>query len=247
MSPITSAELVKYQPVNVPEDDTSTAGGAISTAGQYDELVLATTSALEILSDNAGDTTQTVTVTGRNAAGSIVSDSATLSGTTVVALTGAVAFERIMKVVKSATTTGTVTVRTIADVNVCTLAPAITSQKQMFYDAQSGASIKKHYEMERWKNEDPALDLTSATCELTADPQARIRIAEETSANQTVTNRLTEPSGSPVWNDDASSFAISGGTLEFGTDAGIWVEMNLPANDPAFKSTYTTKVAGATT
>lgn len=64
---------------------------------------------VQYLSDNAGDTTQSVTVYGLDGAGLIVSETRALNGVTVI--TGTQQFSSVLGCVKSAATVGTVTVR----------------------------------------------------------------------------------------------------------------------------------------
>lgn len=66
--------------------------------------------AVEVLSSDAGDTTQTITIYGLNAANAPVSETLVLNGTTVVE--GVQVFSTVLGVRKSAATTGSVTVRT---------------------------------------------------------------------------------------------------------------------------------------
>ena len=100
---VSSSDLVIYGSQNIPESDSGTSGGAISTTCRYvfDSSTLANLleDSVEVLSSNAGDTTQTCSVFGRNSAGSIVSEVLTLNGTTQVS--GATTFERILKIVLS--------------------------------------------------------------------------------------------------------------------------------------------------
>jgi hypothetical protein len=246
--PIVAADLQKYQSANHPKADTGTSGGAIAATKYLDQLVLAANDQTEAVSDNAGDTTQTITIVGRDAAGAIQTEGpVTLNGTTPVAL-GTTTYERILQVTKSAATTGTVTIRRDAAAgDICTMPPAILDQIVMFYDAASEASIAIRYEKEYWQNNHGTLTLNSATVTLTDDPAGgtgRCRIALETSADQSTTNRKTVPGGSPTWVDDDVAVDIT--SLAAGANVGIWVEQNLPADDPAFKSTYTTELAGTT-
>jgi hypothetical protein len=71
----------------MPSDDTSTSGGAIDTLRRIDFTQIARTTPSEAVSSAAGDTTQTLTITGRKADGSIVSETLTLNGTTIVVTT----------------------------------------------------------------------------------------------------------------------------------------------------------------
>jgi hypothetical protein len=74
--PIASSDLVAYSSANVPEDDTSTSGGAIATTSQPDVQQMAANDTLSVVSSNAGDTTKKVNVTGRSATGAIQSEDA---------------------------------------------------------------------------------------------------------------------------------------------------------------------------
>src|ERR1700744_4916310 len=102
---LASTDLVLYGSANMDQTDGSTQGGAIDTttiltfADPTTVNSLATT--LKYVSDNNGDTTQTVTVTGRDTTGSVVTETKNLNGTTVV--TGTVTFQEILKAVMSAT------------------------------------------------------------------------------------------------------------------------------------------------
>lgn len=65
-------------------------------------------SVLELVSSSAGDTTQSVVISGINGSGSYIVESVLLTGTTPVSTTNS--YTRIMGIAKSATTTGTVTI-----------------------------------------------------------------------------------------------------------------------------------------
>lgn len=243
---VVAGDLIKFQSaVHADDDDDANVGGAINTAGRLDQLVLAAADDLEALSDNAGDTTQTITVVGRNAAGEIVTEGPhTLTGTTPVAM-GATVFERVLKVTLSASAAGTVTLRRgSAGATVVTLPPGITSQRSLFYDSASEATEVPRYEKETWRNGNGTNTLNAAKFKLTADPQARVKIGVENSDNQTTADRLTAPSG-VTFVDDGVEIDIT--SLAAGADKGLWIEQRLPADDPAFLSTFTTELAGTTT
>lgn len=94
---------------NHAESDSGTQGGAISKSVKMTFQDRSSSSeTMKIQSDNAGDTTPTVTLTVRTASGSLTTDSATLNGTTAAALTGTTSVGRILKAVKSGSTSGTV-------------------------------------------------------------------------------------------------------------------------------------------
>jgi len=246
--PILAAELKTYQSTNMPENDITASGGAINTAGTVDELILAANDTLRAASSVAGDTTQTITITGRNAAGAIVSQAVALTGTTQVAL-ATNTFERIMKVVLSASAAGTVTVyRSNGTTVVVTMAPGITSVRRMFYDSASESGVTIRYEKIFKKNTHATLTLTNAQLTLTADTQNRYRLAVATSLDDSVSvaHRKTVPGGL-TFVDDAVAQNVPTGMLPAGAALGVWVEENLPVNDPAFKNTITTQLSGTTT
>lgn len=81
---------------------------------------------LEYLSSDAGDTTQTVTVYGLDASDLPVTETVSLTGTTVV--TGTQSFAKVLGCVKSAATLGTVTVRSTVPTTLFSMAAAILSR-----------------------------------------------------------------------------------------------------------------------
>src|SRR5262249_54051428 len=93
--PLASTDLKAYQAANHAEDDSSTQGGAIATAGKVEFTDIPGTEVPKIKSDGADPRTGTLTV--RNSAGAIVADNFTLNGTTAVNLTTSA--ERILKLV----------------------------------------------------------------------------------------------------------------------------------------------------
>ena len=107
------SDIVVYGSANMQETDSGTQGGAIAASKRVVFEDISPTGNIEIVSSNAGDTSQSVTVTGRNAAGELISEAKTLNGQTPVAMTTETAWERLMKAVKSATTTGDVAVMAV--------------------------------------------------------------------------------------------------------------------------------------
>lgn len=90
-----------------PENDTTEQiGGAIDLTVKLEFYDVG--AAVQVVSSDSGDTTQTVTITSRDASGNIVAMAPTLSGRTPVAPTGTP--ERLLKAVKSATCAGVVAV-----------------------------------------------------------------------------------------------------------------------------------------
>ena len=88
------------------------------------EVRLSTDDMLEILSSSTADTTQTVRIVGKDTNGLLRTESLTLSGTTAVAGTITYDAGQVLRVSKSADTTGVITVREkTADTVLVRLAP----------------------------------------------------------------------------------------------------------------------------
>ncbi|MDP3772993.1 MAG: hypothetical protein Q8Q85_01875 [Gemmatimonadales bacterium] len=111
--PIIPGDLKLYGSATMPDDDTTlNIGGAIDAAKKVEFKDINPTGNLQIVS-SAADITQTVTISGRDAGGAIISEVKTLSGTTPVAMTTNTSWERILKAVKSATTTADVAIEAV--------------------------------------------------------------------------------------------------------------------------------------
>lgn len=240
--PIVAADLNAYQSAVMPEDDTTgSVGGAIATAGRVKPMPWPATEAPVVRSDNAADT-MVATVGGLDGAGALVEDTRSLAG--VAPQTYPTSFSRILKLVLASAAAGTVTwYRNDNSTVVQSLAPGETSNRAMFYDAASAASQVIRYEKLFWQNDHGTLTLNSAELELTADPQARIRVGDENTPDDTTTNRVTAPSGVTFVND---SVVIDITSLAAGANNGLWAELDLPADDPAFNSSFTTQLNGTT-
>lgn len=106
--------IIFYGSASMPDDDTPTGiGGAIDTSTRVVFDDMSATGNIRVVSSAAGDTTQSVTVYGRDAAGNIINETKTLNGTTPVAMTSETSWERLLKATKSATTTGDVAVEAV--------------------------------------------------------------------------------------------------------------------------------------
>ena len=128
---VSSSDIIVLGSANMPENDSSTSGGAIDTATKIIFTDISATDEVEIVSDSGSDTSQTVTIYGRDSGGNIVSEAETLNGTTVV--TTAQTFERILKITLNTAAAGTVTVRKESDnVTIATMAAGITTVRRPF-------------------------------------------------------------------------------------------------------------------
>ena len=251
---VSASDIVVYGSANMPEDDSSTSGGAIDTATKVIFTDISATDSVECVSDNAGDTTQTITITGRDSGGNIVSETETLNGTSEVSTTQT--YERILKITLNSSTTGTITIRKASDnVTIATMESGITAIRRVFYDATaeaSGGSSKSFYEKVFVKNTNGSTDLLAAKIQGTSDPSGNLAFDLEDAAddNNSVSNRVTSPAGgdmlgSPTFND--SQKTIPGSNLASGEAIGVWLKLTLAAGTSAAKTTYTLQVTGTTT
>jgi hypothetical protein len=245
--PIAASDLKAYQAASMPEDDASTTGGAIATAGLVEFTDVAADDDLEAVSDNAADT-MNLTITARNAAGAIVSETTALAGTTPVVFSSLGVIERFMKSLLASAAAGIVTIRrSPSGATVATLAAGKTSTRRLFYDSASEAGATTRFEKLFLKNEHGTLTLNNAALKLTTDPAATIRIGGAPSKDDsaTVTNRKTTPA-SVTFVDDGVSQSVPGGTLEAAAAIGVWAEMQRGAGAAAIKDTFTVELSGTT-
>ena len=250
---IVAADIVAYGSASMPDDDTPTQiGGAISLLKRVVFTDIAATDELEILSDSTMDTVETITGHGRNAAGELVNDVATLNGTTPVVVTGT-DFERILKIIKSATTVGTVTIRDDGtDTTIATMEPAVLEIRRPFYDAAaeaSGGSTRTYYDKIFFKNNHATLTLTSATIDEFADPQTVVAFDLESSLdgsddNGGGNNRQVAPGGYTF--TSAIKNVANSQNLTALAAQGCWLELTLTAGLASQNTTFTMRVNGNT-
>ena len=241
---IVAAELILYGALSRPEDDVSLTGGAIDRDNRATLVQLAITDTLEMLSDNAGDTTQQVTITGRDATGAVVSEVKTLNGTSVVAFT--TTFERVQKVVMDSDAVGNVTIRRAsAGPTVGVIPPGERGFFVMFVNSASETSPTIRFEKVHWDNTNVSLTLNAALVRLVTDPLAVIREGVESAKNDsaTVANRKAIPAG-VTFVDDGLDQSVPTTTLEAGSSIGVWTELSLAADNVPIKDSFTTRLAG---
>lgn len=270
---VVSSDLVIYGAANIAESDSGTMGGAIDTTVRYvfnsatlvnDPTASGGDGELTVVSDNVADT-MNITVTGRNASGSIVSQTIALNGTTVVDITTNT-FERLLKVELASSAAGTVTLAdnangagTIGN-TIVTIETGVTEIRTPFYNVSadvSGGSARTFYEKVFLKNNNSTNALLSTVIVESADPSSNVTFALEDAVDDTgtSTNRVTAPSASEI---GASGFDSADKTMSTETDAstadlaagsaiGIWLALTLAAGASAAKTTYTLQAQGSTT
>ena len=250
--PVIAAELIAYGSAIMALDDTVlNIGGAIDVTKRVVFTDITPNGTVEIVSSNVGDTTQTVTVYGRDAAGVLISDVKTLNGTTAVAVTGT--FERILRAVVSAAHTGTVTLRKAsAGGDLTVFATGELDIRRPFYNAAadvSGGSARTYHEKIFIKNTNATLALTAATIAEQADPSGNVSFALEASLSGSDTNgagnnRQVAPGGYTF--DSATKNVANSGNHTAGAGQGVWLKLSLAAGAAAQKTSYTLRESGTT-
>jgi hypothetical protein len=250
MMSITAAELIAYGAASRPTDDSSTCGGAIDANDRPVFTQLASNSALEVVSSSGSDTTQIVTVTGRDAASVLQTSTATLTGAVAAALSPATVFERVLTCHMSGTALGIVTLRKVsAGATVGTIPIGELGFFAMFINSFSSASPQTRYEKLFMKNTDGTLALTSSTITLTADPIGGVftaGVAATLNDTATVANRTNDPGVVYAAFNVAQSVPNSG-NLTAGAAIGVWIRQLLGVSQAPAKSSFTVTVAGNTT
>jgi hypothetical protein len=243
--PIISSELQFFLPANSPvEDDTSAVGGAIDLTARPLDAQLAANDQVEILSD--GTDTRDVTITGRLADGSPVTETKALSGTTPVVFDAT--FERI-HTIEAASGSGTRTVtirRDSGGATVHTLNPNEVLGAALFIGAESDPEDPVvRYEKIFARNGNSSLALLGAEVELITDAAALYEIGLGTVGGTAATaNRLAVPGG-VTFEDDDTPIAVPGVNLAAGAAVEVWIEQTLAADQAAGKPSLTIRLAGA--
>jgi len=252
---VVDTDLVEYGSANMQETDSGAQGGAIDLTTKIvptsSTLMNTLNDTVDVVSTDAGDTTQTVTITGRNAAGSIITEALALNGITLVS--GGTTFERLLKIVVSGAHAGTINVRQGGEVTViAALETGILQLRRKHYNVAAdvaGGSERNYYEKSFIKNNNGTNALLGAVVTENADPESQITFALEDAVddNGTSADRVSAPAG--ITGDGFSSSAknVPGTDLGPGVAIGLWTKLTLPAGDPATKTTYTPRIAGSTT
>jgi hypothetical protein len=242
---IVAADLVAYNSASMPDDDTDTCGGAIDTLRRPDFTQMSTSNTVRAVSANAGDTTQTITLIGRLADGTIVSEVLNLNGTTPV--TTSATYERLLSAELSATCAGAVTVaRTTGPTTIRVIPVGERGFTAIFQQCSSDPSVQKiFYGKFFWKNTHGSLALTSSVVKQSADPDSRITHALDASldASTSTTDRTTSPGF--TFNDSDKNVPNSQ-SLSAGSAIGTWLKLTLPAADSSHRTTYTSELDGQT-
>lgn len=250
---IVAADIVVYGSASMPEDGATTCGGAIDLTTRIipedADLWNVLGDTVDAVSSNAGDTTQTVTVYGRNAAGVVVNEVLNLNGTTPA--TGATTFQSILKIVINASHAGTVTVtQHTGDVELAVMPTGELTIRRPYYNVSadvSGGSSRSFYEKVFYKNTNVTNAVLGATMVLTTNTTGnRETFALSAAINDSVSsaNNTTAPAALSF---DTADKAVPGTDLGPGDAIGLWRKLTLPAGTAATNTSDTYTLTGSTT
>lgn len=251
MASIVSSDLVMYHSATQSISDVGTVGGAIDVLRRPDFTQQTSNDTIQAVSSNAGDTSQTVTMTARDSQGRIVTETKTLTGTTLITFSTLATVERILQAELSATAAGTVTIRSTTGPGtnfsrVIAIGERGFSAVFRLTSSQTG-STTSYYAKLFWKNTNATNALLTAIVSESADPSGLITHGLETSVNgsNTATTRQAAPGTTGTIDNSAKS--VPGTDLASTAAIGLWLLLSLATNNAPVRSSYTSQLAGSTT
>jgi hypothetical protein len=243
---VTSQDIAIYTSQNMPQDDTSIAGGSINSGIRVVFTDIVSTGVISASSNSASDS-GTLSIVGRDAAGVILSENISLSGTSDSI--GVANFERILSCQLDSASNGTVSISGTQLVG--NIFPTESGFKRVFYDATAndgGGPDKTLYEKVFVKNNNSTTALQDGfISEVSTGLYSIIEFGLEKSYgyNESVVNRLTAPTGVTSYGDNSSGVADTNlGPLDA---QGVWLKLFLAAGTSSTNSFYRLQVQGTTT
>ena len=261
---VTASDLVVYGSATMPTGDVALPGGAIDTNVKMTFTDMSQTTGLVVSTDGIVDDF-TVTATGRDYAGSIVTDSFVVS-TTLARVTGTsvTQFERILRLcVTAGSHTGIITIEEDDGptfTSIGTMENGVNNIYRPFYGASSSASAAKTYfEKVFVKNNSASNALLAGIISESGEVDLgtdKITFDLSSSGNDNGTssgNRLSPPQNSLILSGDQSTgFTntaknVVGTDLGIGSGQGIWLKMSLGAGATARNGSWVVEINGSTT
>jgi len=249
---VSATDIVVYGSATMADDDVTTQiGGAIDTTVRLVFTDISPAGLIEVVSSNAGDTTQTLTVYGRNSAGELISEAKTVNGLSVIDFT--TTFERLLKATLSGAGAGTITLRKDGNAgDLMVFEAGVTEIRRPFYNAVaegSGGAQRTYYEKVFFKNNNGTSSLTNAVISEFADPTTKVTFDLESSLNGTDdngggNNRQVAPGGYTF--DSAAKDVANSKNHSPSSAQGVWLKLTLDPGDLATNSYYTLRETGET-
>jgi len=244
--PLSATNLVIYGATSMPEDNISLVGGDITSGIRMTFTDPTSAVPMVIYSAAAGDTSQTFTLAGRSAAGSIVSESMSLNGTSQVTSTNT--YERILYGSFDAVAVGVCTisgqgVNKIADIPV-----GETGIRRPFYDMNSSSTgALTLYEKVFIQNTHQTQSLISGSVNETSSgtvyDDITYGLEDIHESTQTIANRTVAPTG-VTGGYGSSSSGMPVPTLGPGGYQGVWLKADLSLSQASDNSFYQLQVSG---
>ena len=248
---VTSSDIVIYCSENRPTSDILTAGGAIDSGIRATFTDIISLDTVEVSGSNVNDTGN-ITITGRNDAGLIVTESIPVSGT--VMTSGSQNFERILSAITDFVPSGNVLIRdSSTDATIGYIYANESGFHRIFYDAtanEDGGATKILYEKVFVKNNNTTTALNNVTiAEVSTGVYNLIEFGLEDTKqnNQFVSNRTNAPTGIGGGYGNAASGLPEDGFLNPLDYQGIWLQLTLSGGAVAQNSFYRLQVNGTTT
>jgi len=245
---VVDSDIVLYASQDMPVNDTDTSGGAINSGIR---VVFTDIIATDVVEGSGTESDSgTLTITGRNTAGSVVTDNITLLGTTLVS--GTQAFERILIVQNDEAASGEIVLRDhLTNSGIGSIYANESGFRRPFYDATAaapGGSDKELYEKIYLMNLNTVNALLGATItEVVTGVYTKVAFATEDTlaSTQSVANRVAVPTGTGPYGSGASG--VPGTDLQPLGYLGVWLQLDLNAGDAAQNSFYQLQIDGSTT
>tara|TARA_R110000803_G_C11944649_1_gene316990 strand:+ start:211 stop:972 length:762 start_codon:yes stop_codon:yes gene_type:complete len=247
-----ASELIVYgSAVMAQANATTPQGGAIDETTRVVFVDMSQASALNFVSSVSGDM-NAVTVVGRNAGGTQITESVTLSG--VVPVTGTGVYERLLSLAIPGNS-GDILVMVDADSTVITTVESgvdnIIRPFMTVTGESSAGNSGIYYEKIFVKNTNSVTNLLTATISQSGDGTeafgADIGFDTENvhDGAGTSTNRITAPTGvyGVAFNDAAKS--LPSGDLDANTAVGIWLQLTVPPATSGYNTTYSLNISGS--
>ena len=259
---VTANDIVIYGSAVMPTGDTALPGGAINTGIKMTFTDMSVNTGLSVSSNGASDSFQ-VSVTGRNAGGSIVTDTFLVNNTLArVSGDSATQFNRILRaVVSSGSHTGTISIEqndTPTYSDLATMEIGINNIYRPFYNVSSAVgNAKEYFEKVFVKNNSSTNNLLSASVSESGEIGFSGKITFDLSATgsddgQSSNNRRGPPPATQLlsgttgsWDDNTKN--VVGGDLIQGSGQGIWMRLLLPTAESSDSGIYAFTIAGNTT
>lgn len=248
---VVASDIVIYSSQNRPVNDLTTAGGPIDSGVRATFTDIVTTDIVEISGTDAADT-GSLTVTGRNSAGVIVSDVVQMSGLTLVS--GTQQFERILSAYVSPTANGNILLRDASsDTEIGYIYANESGFQRVFYDATAnagGGAAKTLYEKVFVKNNNTSTALNNCTItEVATGVYSLVEFGLEDikQSTESVVNRANAPTGVSGGYGSGSSGLPQDGYLNPLDYQGIWLKFDIAAGAASQNSFYRLQVDGTTT